>query len=139
MRDTPKAVFDHRGYWKVKLPRNNKRLIPTSEFLVRSNRSNGDVDFMLYDKRPMRPSASKIGRVVGYIVDYASKSTETEKQTKDKLKLLINEKKESESSTPDVRRVAVKCMNQIAKDKLISEQEAMCLSGGLKLFCALKQ
>ena len=37
---------------------------------------------MLYDKIPMRPSASKISKVVGYIVDYASKSTETEKQTK---------------------------------------------------------
>ena len=41
----------------------------------------------------MRPSASKISKVVGYIVDYASKSTETEKQTKDKLKLLINKEK----------------------------------------------
>ena len=134
MRDTPKAVFDHRGYWKVELPRNNKRLIPTSEFLVRSNRANGDVGFMLYEKSPMKPSASEISKVVGYIVDYASKSTETEKQTKDKLKLLINEEKESASNTPDVRRVAIKCMNQITKDKLISKQEAMCLSGGLKLF-----
>ena len=80
LRDTPKAVFDHRGYWKVELPRKNKRLIPTSEFLVRSNRAHGDVGFMLYDKSPMRPSASEISKVVGYIVDYASKSTETEKQ-----------------------------------------------------------
>ena len=23
LRETPKAVFDHRGYWKVELPRNN--------------------------------------------------------------------------------------------------------------------
>ena len=90
MRDAPKAVFDHRGNWKVELPINNKRLIPTSEFLVRSNRTNGYVGFMLYDKSPMRPSASEIIKVVGYIVYYASKSTETEKQTKEKFKLLIN-------------------------------------------------
>ena len=71
---------------------------------------------------------------MGYIVDYASKSTETEKQTKNKSKLLINEEKESASNTPAVRRVAIKSMNQITKDKLISKQEAMCLSGGLKFF-----
>ena len=82
----------------------------------------------------MRPSTSEISKVVGYIVDYASKSTETEKQTKDKLKLLINEEKESASNTPVVIRVAIKCMSQITKYKLISKQEAMCLSGGLKLF-----
>ena len=93
MRDTPKAVFDHRGYWKVELPRNNKRLIPTSEFLVRSNRTNGDVGFMLYDKIPMKPSSSTISKVVEYIVEYASKSTETEKQTKDKVKCLSSKKK----------------------------------------------
>ena len=89
---------------------------------------------MLYDKSSMKPSASKTIKVMRYIVDYASKITETEKQTKDKLKLLINEEKECASNTPDVRRVAIKCMNQFTKDKLISKQEAMCLSGGLKLF-----
>ena len=66
---------------------------------------------MLYDKSPMKPSASKISKVVVYIVDYAYKSTKTEKKTKDKLKLLINEEKERTSNTPDVRRVAIKCMN----------------------------
>ena len=48
--------------------------------------------------------------------------------------MLINEEKESASNTPDVRRVAIKCMRQITKDKLISKQDAICLSGGLKLF-----
>ena len=43
-------------------------------------------------------------------------------------------KEKSASNTPDVRQVAIKFMNQITKDKLISKQEAMCLSGGLKLF-----
>ena len=93
---------------------------------------------MLYDKSPMRPSASGISKMVGYIVDYAYKSMETEKQTNNKLQLLINEEKESASNTPDVRRVAIKCMNKITKDKLISKQEAMCLSGGLKLFLCSK-
>ena len=48
--------------------------------------------------------------------------------------MLIVQKKENVSNTPDIRRVAIKCMNQITKDKLISKQEAMCLKGGLSLF-----
>ena len=82
----------------------------------------------------MKPSAFEISKVMVCIVDYASKSTKAENKTKDKLKLLINEEKESASNTPDGRRVAIKCMNQITKDKLISKQEAMCLSAGLKSF-----
>ena len=46
----------------------------------------------------------------------------------------IMQEKENASNTPDVRRVAIKCMNHITKDKLISKQEAMCLTGGLSLF-----
>ena len=48
--------------------------------------------------------------------------------------MLIMQEKENASNTPDVRHVAIKCMNQITKDKLISKQEAMCLTGGLSLF-----
>ena len=82
----------------------------------------------------MRPSTSKISKVVGYIVNCACKSIETEKQTKDKLKISINKEKESTSNMPDVRRVAIKCMNQITKDELISKKEAVCLFGGLRIF-----
>ena len=50
------------------------------------------------------------------------------------MKMLIMQEKENASNTPDVRRVAIKFMNQITEDKLISKQEAMCLTGGLSLF-----
>ena len=89
---------------------------------------------MLYDSDPLRPHPDDLQRVVGYIVEYASKSTETKKSTRDKMKMLIMQEKENASNTPDVCRVAIKCMNQITKDKLISKQEAMCLTGGLSLF-----
>ena len=89
---------------------------------------------MLYDSNSQRPHLDELQRVVGYIVEYASKSTETEKTTRDKMKMLIMQEKENASNTPDVRRVAIKCMIQITKDKLISKQEAMCLTGGLSLF-----
>ena len=48
--------------------------------------------------------------------------------------MLIIQEKEDASNSPDVRLVAIKCMNQITKDKLIRKQKAMCLTGGLSLF-----
>ena len=116
------------------MERNNNRLLQSSLFLSRSTRANGDVSVLLYDKSPMLPSSSDLRKVVGYLVDYASKSNETGKETSQKMKNIIMEEEEGDSLTPDVRRVAVKCMNQITKDKLISKQEAMCLMGNLDLF-----
>ena len=86
---------------------------------------------MLYDSNLLKPHPDELQRVDGYIVKYASKSTETEKSTGDKMKMFIMQEKENTSNTPEVCRVAIKCMNQITKDKLISKQETMCLKGGL--------
>ena len=54
------------------------------------------------------------------------------------MKMLIMQEKENASNTPDVRRVANTCTNQITKDKLISKQEAMCLTGSLSFFTCLE-
>ena len=70
---------------------------------------------MLYDSNPLRPLSDNLRRVVGYIVEYASKSTETEKTTRDKMKMLITQEKQNASNTPDVQRVAINYMNQITK------------------------
>ena len=88
---------------------------------------------LLYDIEPLRPHPDKLQRVVGYIVEYAFKSIETEKSTRDKMRMLIMKEKKNASNTPDVRHVTIKCMNQITKDKIFSKQEAMCLTGGLSL------
>ena len=61
----------------------------SSCYLISSNRANGDVGVLLYDSDPLRPHPDKLQRVVGYIIEYASKSTETEKSTRDKMKMLI--------------------------------------------------
>ena len=89
---------------------------------------------MLYDSNPLRPHPDELQRVVGYIVEYASKSTKTERTTRDKINMLIMQEKENASNTQYARRVAIKCMNQITKDKLINKKETMCLTGGLNLF-----
>ena len=76
-RDNAKIIFDHRNFLRIDLPRNNRRLLQSSRFLISSNRANGDVSVMLYDSDPLRPHPDKIRRVAGYIVEYSSKSTET--------------------------------------------------------------
>ena len=81
----------------------------------------------------------KLQRVVGYIVKYASKSTETEKTTRDKITMLIMQEKENNSNKPDVSIVAIKCANQIIKYKLISKQKVICLTEGLSLFTFSKK
>ena len=50
------------------------------------------------------------------------------------MMLLIEQKKNDQETVADVRKIAVKCMNQMTWDKLISKQEAMCFMGNLKLY-----
>ena len=126
--------YDYRGYWKVDLERVDDRLMQSSLFLILSTRSNGDVSILLYEHSPLKPNPSELKRVVGYIIDYASKSNKTERDTRIKLKNLITEIKDDTQIRDEVRSVAIKYMNQIVKDKLVSKQEVMCLAGGLPLF-----
>ena len=74
-------TFDHRKFWKLHLKRNHKRLLQSSSRLVRSNRANGDVSLILMRKHQMYPDADELRQICGYIVDYATKCTETESDT----------------------------------------------------------
>ena len=85
-RDNAKIIFDHRNFFRINLPRNNKRLLQSSCYLISSNRANGDVGVFLYDSDPLRPHPDKLQRVVGYIVEYASKSGELKSQSGTKSK-----------------------------------------------------
>ena len=134
LQQKSKIVYVPRDYWRMSLQRNDKRLLQSSVFLAQSTRANGDVSVLLYDKSFLHPSCDDLRKVVGYLVDYAGKSNETEHDTRKKMASIIQESGDSDSLTPDVRRVAIRCMNQISKDKLVSKQEAMCLMGNLDLF-----
>ena len=126
--------FDGRGFWKLQMKRNHKRLLQSSDRLLRSNRANGDVSLILMRKSQMYPKADELRQICGYIVDYATKCTENESDTRKKLKELIMTEEENYSDSHDMKRVATKCMNQLHKDKVIGKQEADCLMGGLDLF-----
>ena len=81
----------------------------------------------------MYPGADELRQICGYIVDYATKCTETESDTRKSLKQLIMTEKENISDSLDMKRVATRCMNQLHKDKVFGKQEADCLMGGLEL------
>ena len=82
----------------------------------------------------MYPDADELRQICGYIVDYTTKCTETEMDTRNSLKRLIMTEQENLSDSLDMKRVATRCMNQLHKDKVIGKQEADCLMGGSDLF-----
>ena len=90
--------YDHRGFWKLLMKRNHKRLLQSSGRLVRSNRANGDVSLILMRKCQMYPDADELRQICGYIVDYATKCTETEMDTRNSLKRLIMTEQENLSA-----------------------------------------
>ena len=67
-RDNVKIIVDNRNFFRIDLPRNNKRLLQSSCYLISSNRANGDVGVLLYDSDPLRPHPDDLQRVIGYIV-----------------------------------------------------------------------
>ena len=101
--------------------------------MLQGVRSNCDLTMIWY-KKPMFPDPSEYQKGVGYIVDYASKSTDTVTMTHKKMRMLIANETDTQTGIHNLRRVATKCINQMAKDKLMSKQEAVCLMAKLDLY-----
>ena len=134
LKENPELLFDHRGYYRINLPRNHQRLVQSSTILVQSTRANGDVSPLLYEFDPMSPNPGECNKVVGYTVDYATKSTETERETKIQMGVLIKSEEATMGGKWDITRVTVRAMNQLIQQKLTSRQEACCIACGLCLW-----
>ena len=89
---------------------------------------------MLYKSNPDNPDPEDISRVTDYVVSYAHKGYESQVQEKHMLKDIALNMEASSGDTTDVKRLARKMMNQAAKNRVISKQEACCQLAGLKLF-----
>jgi hypothetical protein len=133
LRHHTAMIHDPRGFWRIEIPRTHRRLIPTSKYMLCGHRANCDFAPILY-VNPMHPAIKEYRKTVGYIVDYACKSTDNEKMTVNKMRTLIKEEKDNNTGTDDLKRVAIKCMNQMGKNKLMSKQEAVTQLGKLALF-----
>ena len=87
LRTEPKLVRDLRGFDRLELPRNNRRIVTTSKPLVQAWRANCDAQLLLYQGNPAHPSPDEIARVTDYIVAYACKGNETLLEETKQMKL----------------------------------------------------
>ena len=134
LREEPQLVRDLRGFDRLELPRNDRRIVATSRWLVQGWRANCDIQVLLYEGDPLHPNPDEIARVTDYIVAYACKGNETIVEEMKQMKALILGFQEVSGTTNDVKRIARKLLNKTTKDKVISKQECMCHLAKLDLF-----
>ena len=133
MQTNADIVKDIRGFRRLELPRNNKRLTQSSTFLVQSWRANCDVQILLYETDPLHPDPSEIAKATDYIVAYACKGVETLHQERNQMISLIMAANETFGDHTDVQQLARQLLNKTIGEKMISKQEAMVLVGQLRL------
>ena len=130
----PKLVCDLRGFDRVDMPRNNKRVVQSSMHVAQGWRANCDVQFLIYKCHPDRVDPSDVARVTNYIVSYNCKGTEREVEEKKSMKAIIMASREESGTKADLRKLAKRLLNESAKGRVISRQEATCQLADLNLF-----
>lgn len=134
IRMAPTLVHDLRGFKRLELPRNHRRIVASSKWLVQGWRANCDIQVLLYDCNPLYPNPDEVAKVTDYIVAYTCKGNETILEEMKQMKGLILGCKDTSGTTADVKKIAKKLLNKTSKDKLISKQECMCHLARLDLF-----
>src|SRR5687767_5829922 len=134
LRIEPKLVRDLRGFDRFELPRNHRRIVASSRWLLQGWRGNTDLQPLLYQCDPLHPNPDEVARVTDYIVAYSCKGNETIVEERKQMKALILGSQEVSGTSNDVKRIARKLLNKTTKDKVISKQECMCHLAKLDLF-----
>ena len=88
-RDEPTIDFDHRGFHKLEMKRNNMRMVQTPLHVLRGWRGNCDFKILLYASFDGKPDAEEISRVTDYVVAYQCKGNETSKVERELLRDFI--------------------------------------------------
>ena len=91
LRNESVIICDERGYNKVELQRNHKRVTQSSLDMCQSWRGNCDFQMLLYESDPLNPDPSEIARVTDYVVAYACKGNKTLADEKRQIKSLITQ------------------------------------------------
>ncbi len=134
LRDKPALVRDLRGFDRLELPRNNRRIVASSKWLLQGWRANCDIQILLYEGDPLNPDPDEIARVTDYIVAYACKGNETIMEEMTQMKAIILGSQDIKGTSSDVKKIAKKLLNKTSKNKIISKQECMCHLAKLDLF-----
>ena len=88
-RNESKIVRDKRGFLKLELKRNTKRMIQTSLHVLQPWRANCDLQVMLYDSPADNFDFAEIARITDYVVSYSCKGNNTLQVEKDNIKTVI--------------------------------------------------
>jgi hypothetical protein len=136
LRSEAAIVRDVRGFYRLELPRENRRTVQSSTWWVQGWRANSDIQILLYDCNPCNPDPEEIARVTDYIVAYQCKGNDSFQKERDEVKEYILNLK-LEDSTGDRKRdsskLAKQVMNRSLAHKMISKQESMVHLAGLDL------
>ena len=133
-REQPEIVNDIRGFRRIELPRNNRRILQSSIYCLQSWRANCDVQILIYKSDPQHPSPEDIAAATDYIVGYACKGNENLTTEKKQIEQLILNAEDLDGDQSDLTRLARQILNKSIGEKMISKQEAMVHLAQLRLF-----
>jgi hypothetical protein len=134
LRDTPVITKDNRGFDRVDMPRNHKRIVQASSFICQGWRGNCDIQYLIYSSDGDDIDISEISRVTNYVVAYSCKGNETAIQEKKGAKAIILAAQDENGDSRDVTRLARRLLNEASKTRIISKQEATCQLARLDLY-----
>ena len=134
LRRQPCIMRDLRGFDRVDLARNNRRITQSSKYMMRGWRANCDIQLLLYKSMPDDVDASDVARVTNYVVSYCCKGTESSVEEKKGMATIINMTMEEHGDVRDMKRLARRLLNECSKNRVLSKQEALCQQAGLDLF-----
>ncbi len=89
LRSEPTITTDKRGYLKLELKRNHRRIIQSSTDLMDTWRGNCDIKLLLYNCDPDNPDPSEIARVTDYLVSYTCKGNDAIREEKEQFRATI--------------------------------------------------
>ncbi len=133
LRECPQIVTDKRGFQRIELERNHKRVLQSSLDMLRTWRGNCDFQFLIYDSDPKCPDPTEIARVTDYVVSYTCKGNQKLKDEKKELKSLILKLSDDTGTQHDVVKLSRHLLNRAASNRTVSKQECMVLLAGLDL------
>ena len=77
LRTEPQLVRDLQGFDRLDLPRNHRRIVASSRWLLQGWKANCDIQVLLYQCDPLHPNPDEIAQVTDYIVAYTCKGNES--------------------------------------------------------------
>ena len=136
LRSEAAIIRDVRGFYRLELPRENRRTVQSSTWLVQGWQANLDIQILLYDCNPCNPDPEEIARVTDYIVAYQCKGNDSFQKERNEVKeYILNLKLEDSTGDrkKDSSKLAKQVMNRSLAHKMISKQESMVHLAGLDL------